>query len=45
MLVEAKNEDMKSGYGQCVAEMVAAQKFNKREGDKIDKIYASVIDF
>lgn len=28
MLVEAKNEDMKRGYGQCLAEMVAAQRFN-----------------
>ena len=28
MLVEAKNEDMKAGYGQCLAEMIAAQRFN-----------------
>ena len=33
MLVEAKNEDMKRGYAQCIAEMVAAQSFNVREGN------------
>jgi hypothetical protein len=27
-LVEAKNENIKGGLGQCMAEMVAAQKFN-----------------
>ena len=32
VLVEAKKEDMHSGYGQCLAEMVAAQMFNDREG-------------
>lgn len=29
MLVEAKKADIASGYGQCVAEMVAAQRFNR----------------
>jgi hypothetical protein len=36
MLVEAKKADISSGYGQCVAEMVAAQRFNRSkqvEGD------------
>ena len=33
MLVEAKNEDMKRGYAQCIAEMLGAQTFNAREGD------------
>lgn len=28
-IVEAKNEIIKSGYGQCLAEMIAAQKFNQ----------------
>jgi len=32
MLVEAKNEDMKRGYGQCIAEMVGAQVYNERDG-------------
>ncbi len=35
MLVEAKKEDIISGLGQCVAEMVAAQIFNEREGNEI----------
>ncbi|MEZ4664337.1 MAG: hypothetical protein R2911_42945 [Caldilineaceae bacterium] len=30
-IVEAKNENIMSGLGQCVAEMVAAQLFNERE--------------
>jgi len=30
-LVEAKNDNIKSGLGQCVAEMVASQIFNERE--------------
>ncbi|GAP95025.1 hypothetical protein [Leptolyngbya sp. NIES-2104] len=28
VLVEAKNNDIKSGLGQCVAQMVGAQRFN-----------------
>lgn len=42
MLVEAKNEDMKRGYAQCMAEMLAAQAFNEREGVERDKIYGAV---
>jgi len=34
MLVEAKNEDIKSGIAQCIAEMIAAQTFNAREGSE-----------
>jgi len=34
-VVEAKNENIKMGYGQCVAEMVAAQMFNDRQGHPI----------
>jgi len=30
-MVEAKNESIKSAYGQCLAEMIAAQKFNQTE--------------
>jgi hypothetical protein len=33
MLVEAKNENMKAGLAQCIAEMVAAQRFNATEGN------------
>jgi hypothetical protein len=42
MIVEAKNENIKGGLGQCVAEMVAAQIFNEREGNAIDTIYGAV---
>lgn len=41
-LVEAKNENLKTGFGQCVAEMVAAQLFNEREGNEIQTVYGIV---
>jgi hypothetical protein len=41
-LVEAKNESIKSGLGQCIAEMVAAQIFNQRNGELIESIYGAV---
>jgi hypothetical protein len=41
-LVEAKNDNIKSGLGQCVAEMIAAQLFNEREGNEIKPIYGVV---
>lgn len=31
VLVEAKNEDIVAGIPQCLAEMLAAQRFNRRE--------------
>ena len=42
MIVEAKNESIKGGLGQCVAEMIAAQMFNEREGNAIETIYGAV---
>lgn len=42
MLVEAKNENIKNGLGQCIAEMVAAQVFNQREQNTINTIYGVV---
>jgi hypothetical protein len=42
MVVEAKNENIKSGLGQCIAAMVAAQVFNRREEQGIDTIYGVV---
>jgi len=42
VVVEAKNEDMKKGYAQCIAEMVAAQRFNEREGTTMERIYGAV---
>lgn len=41
-VVEAKNENLKSGFGQCMAEMVAAQVFNAREETGIGVIYGVV---
>ncbi len=41
-IVEAKNESIKAGLGQCLAEMVAAQIFNERKGRPIATIYGAV---
>ncbi|NER33711.1 MAG: hypothetical protein F6J93_06580 [Oscillatoria sp. SIO1A7] len=41
-IVEAKNDNLQSGFGQCMAEMYAAQLFNERENNNIDTIYGSV---
>ncbi len=41
-VVEAKNENIIGGLGQCVAEMVAAQIFNQRQGLNIPVIYGVV---
>jgi hypothetical protein len=41
-VVEAKNENIKGGLGQCIAEMVAAQIFNEREGHPLAMIYGAV---
>lgn len=42
MLVEAKNENINNGLGQCIAEMVAAHIFNEREQNMISTIYGVV---
>jgi len=41
-VVEAKNDNIKSGLGQCVAEMVAARIFNERRGGQPSTIYGVV---
>ncbi len=41
VLVEAKNDNLEVGLGQCVAEMVAAQRFNAAEGNDISRIYGA----
>jgi hypothetical protein len=41
-LVEAKKEDLISGLGQCIAEMIAAQIFNERENQEIKQILGVV---
>lgn len=40
-LVEAKNLDLKLGLGQCVAEMLAAQRFNAERENDIPCIYGA----
>ncbi len=42
-VVEAKNENIIGGLGQCIAEMVASKIFNEAENNKaIEKIYGVV---
>ena len=42
VIVEAKKEDLKPALGQCLAEMVAAQRFNKQKQQPIPAIYGTV---
>jgi hypothetical protein len=42
MIVEAKKADLNPGIGQCIAEMIAAQKFNEINNQAISTIYGSV---
>jgi hypothetical protein len=41
-VVEAKNENLKGGFAQCIAEMIAAQIFNQQEGNNTTDIYGVV---
>ena len=41
VLVEAKRDNLTSGFGQCVAEMVAAQRFNAEKGNDIPRVYGA----
>lgn len=42
VLVEAKKADIASGFGQCIAEMLAAQRFNQEQGRLVERIYGVV---
>ena len=42
VIVEAKKSDLKSGIGQCISEMVAAQRFNEAKGKSIKTIYGCI---
>ena len=42
MLVEAKNENIIGGIPQCIAEMIAAQKYNAQRGNPIEIIFGAV---
>ncbi len=41
-IVEAKQENIKTGLGQCAATMVAAQRFNQNKNLSIPVVYGSV---
>lgn len=41
-VVQAKNENIKGGYAQCVAEMIAAGIFNERRSSKATSILGAV---
>ncbi|MBW4569393.1 MAG: hypothetical protein KME31_15635 [Tolypothrix carrinoi HA7290-LM1] len=42
VIIEAKKADLNPGIGQCIAEMIAAQKFNEVNNQPISTIYGSV---
>jgi hypothetical protein len=42
IIIEAKKGELISGWGQCTAEMIAAQRFNSDNGQEIPTIYGSV---
>ena len=42
VVVEAKKTDLKTGFGQCIAEMVGAQRFNQAKEKAIPTIYGSI---
>ncbi len=42
VIVEAKNENIISGIPQCIAEMIAAMRFNILKENRIDTIYGIV---
>jgi len=42
VVVEAKNENIKQGINQCIAEMVAAQLFNQERHNAIETVHGVV---
>ncbi len=41
-VVEAKNENLKAGLGQCVALMVAARLFNEKQKNVVPAVYGAI---
>ncbi|MGB0560849.1 MAG: hypothetical protein ACPGVO_03485 [Spirulinaceae cyanobacterium] len=41
-VVEAKNDNIKSGLAQCAAEMIAAELFNQQSGGQVRTVYGIV---
>ncbi len=42
VVVEAKKADLKLGLGQCMAEMIAAQRFNQGKGRSIGVVFGVI---
>ncbi|MBD2499827.1 hypothetical protein [Anabaena azotica] len=42
VIVEAKKADSRTGFGQCIAEMIAAQRFNAEKNRPISTVYGSI---
>lgn len=42
VIIEAKNENIKGGFPQCIAAMIAAQRFNEREEHEVPIIHGAV---
>jgi hypothetical protein len=41
-IAEAKNDNLRTGLGQCIAAMVAAQEFNARSSTPVAAVYGAV---
>lgn len=41
-VVEAKNENLRGGLGQCIAELVAARLFNQQQENPVETLYGAV---
>jgi hypothetical protein len=42
IIIEAKKGELNVGWGQCAAEMIAAQRFNLAAGEEVPNIYGCV---
>lgn len=42
VIIEAKKDNIKGGFGQCIAEMIAAQRFNEWAHTPVNTIYGAV---
>ncbi|OQY47877.1 MAG: hypothetical protein B6242_03940 [Anaerolineaceae bacterium 4572_78] len=41
-IVEAKNDNISSGLGQCISTMIASQVFNQQKGNEIKYVYGII---
>ena len=41
-IAEAKNDNLRTGLGQCIAAMVAAREFNRKASAAVESIYGAV---